>query len=182
MAELLDIYTEHDEPTGQTKFRSDIHKDGDWHRTVNVYVVNEKGEYLVLLCPPPRGLDSQVWGTRFGGHVSAGQTYDEAVVREFKEETGLSVALADFTSLGIYPFERNSWNREHTKIFYYLFTGDIKDLVLDSEEVVRVEWMSAQEIIDSMQQQARQWATTHSDFEFVHGMYQKAYPAGLRLS
>ncbi len=177
--ELIDVYTEANEATGIIKTRADIHRDGDWHRTVNVYIVDEKMQYLVLLCPPPKGGDKRIWGNRFGGHVSAGQDYDETPQRELKEEIGLSVAFNDLMPLGVFSFVRSERNREHVKIFYYIYSGSLEDLILEPTEVLEVEWMDAEAILESMRAGTRHWLTTPGDFEFVRSLYE-GYQRGKR--
>jgi len=48
MEEYLDILDAHGNKIGQTKEKSQVHKDGDWHRSVHVWFLNSHrgGNYL----------------------------------------------------------------------------------------------------------------------------------------
>ena len=37
--ELFDVVDERGQPTGVVKRRADVHRDGDWHRAVHVWIV-----------------------------------------------------------------------------------------------------------------------------------------------
>ncbi len=52
---------------------------------VNALVVNERGELLMQRRPPGRENGGQ-WDKSVGGHVSAGESFDETLVREAGEE------------------------------------------------------------------------------------------------
>ena len=47
--EYLDIVDGEGEPTGRTKARSLVHRDGDLHRTSHVWIARRKGGRLQLL-------------------------------------------------------------------------------------------------------------------------------------
>ena len=93
MDELLDIVDENNKSSGFTKPRSEVHRDGDWHRTVHIYIFDDKGKLLVQKRSLKKDLNPGLWDIRFGGHISAGQNMDEAVLRETQEETGLRLEL-----------------------------------------------------------------------------------------
>lgn len=42
--EWLDIVDENGEPTGVVKERSEVHRDGDLHRTAHVWIVRDNAE------------------------------------------------------------------------------------------------------------------------------------------
>jgi isopentenyldiphosphate isomerase len=90
-------------PTGVAKRRGDVHRDGDWHGALHVWVggVGTDGLGFALLQRRsatkdtwPRALDVAV-----GGHLRAGETLVEAM-REAEEEIGLAVSLDDAVRLG----------------------------------------------------------------------------------
>lgn len=91
--ELFDIVNEDGSPTGRTKRRADVHRDGDWHRAIHIWVwgVDEDGAYLLM---NQRGRHKDTWplalDATVGGHLGAGETVEDAY-REVEEEIGVPV-------------------------------------------------------------------------------------------
>jgi isopentenyldiphosphate isomerase len=92
--ELFDIVDEDGRPTGRTKRRADVHRDGDWHRAIHIWVwgVDAEGPYLLM---NQRGRRKDTWplalDATVGGHLVAGETVEDAY-REVEEELGITVA------------------------------------------------------------------------------------------
>lgn len=91
--ELFDIVNEDGSPTGRTKRRADVHRDGDWHRAIHIWVwgVDDDGPYLLM---NQRGRHKDTWplalDATVGGHLGAGETVEDAY-REVEEEIGIAV-------------------------------------------------------------------------------------------
>jgi len=105
-AELFDIVRADGTPTGETKARAAVHRDGDWHRAVHVWVAGidqSSGGATPFLLVQRRGMEKDTWPGRFdatvGGHLGAGEGIAEAL-RESEEEIGIVVELADLRFLG----------------------------------------------------------------------------------
>lgn len=89
--ERFDIVTADGRPTGRTKARWEVHRDGDWHRSIHVWVYGI-GNAQPFLLMNQRGLDKDNWpgvlDATVGGHLSAGETVADAY-REMEEEIGI---------------------------------------------------------------------------------------------
>jgi isopentenyldiphosphate isomerase len=156
MPELLDIYDAEDKPLGIAKPRVDVHRDGDWHRTAHVCVVNPRGEYLVHLRSPLKDSKPSCWDTRFGGHVAAGAGYLDTALRELQEEVGITTRPS---RLIVGPRERydGTANREHTQVYFFRFGGKTSDLRFNDNEVVDVKWMRPEDIVASIEALPSDW-------------------------
>jgi isopentenyldiphosphate isomerase len=172
MAELLDLYDSDDKPLGATKARADVHRDGDWHRTAHIYVVNEHGDFLVHLRSPLKDSKPNRWDTRFGGHVTAGMDYKETAIQELEQEIGLRVT-ADQLILGPQKSYNGVTNREHTQTYFHLFNGAVRELHFNDNEVVEVEWMSPDKIVIAMNQVPEEWADSAQGFQKIQEFYLK---------
>jgi isopentenyldiphosphate isomerase len=101
--ERFDVVRADGLPIGVSKPRAEVHRDGDWHRSVHVWVagIDQAGESF-LVCQR-RGLGKDTWPGRLdatvGGHLRAGEEVEEAL-RECDEEMGVAVALTDLRPLG----------------------------------------------------------------------------------
>src|SRR4030042_5950600 len=97
-AEYLDVVDKNNNPTSEKRVRSEIHSQGIWHRTAHIYLFREHKdnvEFLVHLRSEKKDLNPSKWDTRFGGHLKAGQSVEDAVVSELKDEIGLDVNVSD---------------------------------------------------------------------------------------
>lgn len=98
--EMFDLYDESGRPLGRAKAREEVHRDGDWHRSANVWIFTGKAR---LLCQR-RALDKDTWPGRLdasiGGHYSSGEGLD-GVVREAREELGMAIEMDELISLGL---------------------------------------------------------------------------------
>ncbi len=101
--ELFDLIDECGLPLGRTKPREQVHRDGDWHRSLHLWVVlHAEGEPPRLLLQR-RSATKDTWPNRLdvsvAGHLTAGETEDQAL-REAEEELGLRVAAHEAIRIG----------------------------------------------------------------------------------
>jgi isopentenyldiphosphate isomerase len=172
MEEIFDVVDENDRPLGITKPRSEVHRSGLWHRVVHIYLFNDHDEYLVHQRATTKDLNPNLWDTRFGGHVLSGEHYDTAVVRELRDEIGLEVPLSNFISGEIYARDGGT-NREFTKVYYYPFRGDVRQLSFSDGEVQRVKWMNKSEIEKALSGHPEEWAPHIEGFRTINAELEK---------
>ncbi len=92
MPEYFDVVDEYDRVTGKTT-RDEAHKKGEWHRVVYVFVFNSRGEVFIQHRSDNKDPDPGLWTSSASGHVSSGQSYNEAAIRETEEELGVKVEV-----------------------------------------------------------------------------------------
>lgn len=102
----------------------------------NMCMIKNKDQVLVLDRNDP------VWpGLTFpGGHVEAHESFHDSVIREVKEETGLTISHPQL--VGVKQFYDH--NDERYLVFFYIaeqFSGTVKE----SDEG-KLTWMSAKEL------------------------------------
>ncbi|HEU5318833.1 MAG TPA: NUDIX domain-containing protein [Chloroflexota bacterium] len=101
--ELFDVLDSRGNPTGRTKRRADVHRDGDWHRAFHCWVLDESDPAAPYLLYQRRGAHKDTWPSKLdvtvGGHYAHGETLRD-VVREVEEEIGRVVGLEDLAHLG----------------------------------------------------------------------------------
>lgn len=85
--------------------------------SVRALVRDRDGRCLVIR----RSRESSFWPGRWdlpGGKLDPGETFDGALVREVKEETGLDVGLAEFAGAA-------GWELPHIRLVFVCMTADI---------------------------------------------------------
>lgn len=88
--EWFPVVNENGEETGKA-LRSVCH-DGKsmlLHPVVHLHLFNTKGELFMQKRVKTKDIQPGKWDTSVGGHVSVGETPDEALARETREELGL---------------------------------------------------------------------------------------------
>ena len=97
--EFWDIYDENKKPTGRTMKRNDwCLKDGEYHLTVLGVVARPDGTFLITKRVMTKAWAPGWWEVS-GGAAQAGEESYEAVLREVKEETGLTLTSYKFRGL-----------------------------------------------------------------------------------
>jgi isopentenyldiphosphate isomerase len=89
--EIFDVVNERDEVIGR-KPRSEVHRLGLLHRAVHVLVFNLRGEIFLQKRSMTKDREAGKWDSSTSGHVDSGEDYDTCVVRELREEIGLSLS------------------------------------------------------------------------------------------
>jgi len=86
--ELLDIINEASDVLEQVT-KKDAHTKGLLHKTVSALVVNSNGDHVLVKQASDRQ-DAGQYVVPVGGHLGAGESEENALKRETKEEIGLS--------------------------------------------------------------------------------------------
>lgn len=90
-AELWDLLDEDGMPVGATHVRGEKLPHGAFHRVVEIFTMNSKGELLITKRAPEKKPYPNMWEIT-GGAVVAGEDSLDAARRELREETGIEVA------------------------------------------------------------------------------------------
>lgn len=80
-------------------YRSEVHGDNSRHRAVHVLVFNNAGELYLQKRARSKDRHPLRWDSSAGGHVCAGENYDDAARRELQEELGIEVPLQRIVKL-----------------------------------------------------------------------------------
>jgi len=117
-------------------------KPGEWHRVVQVCVINSHGEMLVQLRSENKPDWPGVWDMSAGGSVLAGETSGQGASRELMEEVGIQ---HDFTNQR--PDVVISIQQGFFDVYVIRWDGDLSSLNLQTEEVADVRWATRQQLI-----------------------------------
>lgn len=86
--EWFDLMDATGRKTGEKKEREAVHRDGDWHQSVHVWVIRN-GEVLLQKRAADKECFPGCWDAACTGHVSAGEDILEGALRELREEIGV---------------------------------------------------------------------------------------------
>ena len=141
--ERLRIYTPAGKPTRSFKPRGEVHRDGDWHGTVHLWVMNSSNELLFQQRSTSAELHPGLWDVSAAGHMVGEDSLIQTLKREAFEELGITISTAATKPLFTLKTELHTMGL-HECVFQhiYLLHKDIADdeLCLQTAEVAAIAW------------------------------------------
>ncbi|SFF23530.1 NUDIX hydrolase [Spirosoma endophyticum] len=152
MEEYFDVYKPTSEASGLIKPKSEVHKNGYWHKSFHCWIIytDSKGEDYILL--QQRDPFVKSWPGKFdtsaAGHYMAGEGI-EGGLRELKEELGIMVTEADLIPLGlrvcVNEFDPASLNYEFQDVYFLVDRRSLLDYSMALGEVAGLVAVPVQE-------------------------------------
>ena len=114
------------------------------HPVVHLHVFNSKGELYLQHRPAWKDIQPDKWDTACGGHVDLGESVNQALHREVREELGIT----DFEpeSLGHYVLESQR-EKELVYVHRCVYDGEVKP---SQEELAGGRFWSKEEIKENI--------------------------------
>ena len=153
--DLFEILNEDGTPTGITKKRALVHRDGDLHGASHIFVTRlHQGRIQVLLQKRSQDKDSfPGWlDTSSAGHLDPGESFDQGAQRELSEELGLTGVAPRFLFIQHQDYEKVF----HGEVFHdreidyvYMIELDQPEEAFQIEacELQSVHWLDARNIV-----------------------------------
>ena len=138
--ELFDVVNERDQVL-RSATRRDVHAQKLLHRAVHIFIFNSNGEIFLQQRSLLKDLEPGVWSASCSGHVDAGESYDDAAVRELSEEIGLVLPKKPERWLRLSACEETG----HEFLWIYRAKSD-GPLSLNAAEVMDGGWFAIEQI------------------------------------
>lgn len=140
--ELWDIYDLHRAKTGRTVVRGEAMGCDEYHMVVAACIFDSRGRLLIQQRQSFKEGFPNLWDVTAAGSALQGETSQQAMERELREELGLTLDLE-----GIRPNLTMNFDRGFED--YYLLERDVDltTLRLQPEEVQSVKWATLDEIL-----------------------------------
>lgn len=168
--EYCDLYDEHRRPLGRTANRKDPPLPGEYHVAVGVWIFDGDGRILLTRRAACKSFAPGLWENT-GGHVIAGETSLEAIVRELYEETGIVALPEEFHYLGTSVVPHCFGDN------YYLIRDiDVKDIRFQPGETDAAAWVTLEEF-EAMATDGRLAKSVYEQLS----QYRAAFDAALKI-
>ena len=146
MDELIDVVDKNGKPTGISELKSIIHKKGLYHHTVHVWFYTKSGKILLSQRSAKKTICPLLWDVSVAGHVDAGETIEQAAIRETMEEIGLDIPKQKLKMIGVFECFQNYNNGIIDNEFHNTFIVELKasftKLVPNDDEVEAIKLVS----------------------------------------
>lgn len=140
--ELIDFYDKNGVYQGKID-KAIAHKNGLWHKSVHVWIINDKKEILFQKRCSEKKFFPGYWDCSFAGHIGAGEDSLTSAIREGQEELGLILNKNDLQ----YAFtikEQFTWkdiiSREFVDVYIMKANIDVNNLTFQKEEVASAKY------------------------------------------
>ncbi len=167
--EFLDVLTPDGERTGTAKPRDEIHKDGSWHASVHIWVL-DGDEVLLQKRSDNKESFPGLYDLSAAGHVRTGETPEEAAVRETYEEIGLSLTPDELHPVMVRKI-RYRHNEFVSNEFNYVYVvraakGSWK-IRLQTEEVAEAHWMKLTDLQTDLEKEPSKYCIDPAEEELI---------------
>lgn len=150
MSEYFDVLNEFGDYTNKVETREECHKKGLWHKAVVIFIIsNDNKRILLQQRSATKKLWPNLWDITAGGHVLAGELGYQTVIRETKEEIGIDIKMQELVFIGSTISENKSGdiiNRHFNEYYIVHKDVDIKDIVLQEDEVQDIRWFDKEDV------------------------------------
>ena len=148
-SELLDYFDDQGNYLGVAP-RSKVHSEGLWHKTSQVWVLNEAGELLLQLRSSSKACFPNRWDISSAGHIPAGSLPLESAVRELEEELGVQKEPKDLEFLfeHIQPYIGESHVDREIAHVYLTRVARSFSFSLQTSEVAAVRWIHYSKLME----------------------------------
>jgi isopentenyldiphosphate isomerase len=140
--EIIDIYDGTGKPLNIAKPKSEVHKNGYWHKSFHCWVIYKDfvGKDFIVL--QKRSSNKKTWATKLditaAGHIISGEGL-EGGLREIKEEIGLDITHEKLIPLGtrvcVEEFDPNAINHEFQDVFFLVDNRPLSTYKMQEDEV-----------------------------------------------
>lgn len=140
--ELVDVVDAHENVLSVVTKKL-AHEDGLLHKVVIGQVIDSRGRWLLVEQASDRQ-DAGQYVCPIGGHVTSGETNEQALAREAEEELGLTEHLK-YTEVGTSIFNREILGRKENHLFI-VYTVHTDTLPTLGAEAVHYKYFTIEEI------------------------------------
>ncbi len=134
---MLDVLDASGEPTSITKSRLEVHRDGDWHWAVHLWLVTGDGSVLLQRRSGEKRFEPGRVDVSVGGHLQAGEDW-LAVLREASEELSVELRPDQLQRLRTLRSQRHypsGVDREFQDVFFAVHDAPLSSYRLNCGEV-----------------------------------------------
>lgn len=177
--EYFDILDDNGNKTGKIKLRSEVHRDGDWHKAVHIWILNQSGDILLQRRSATKDSNPNMLDISCAGHLSAGDNSIGGAIRELKEELNLDINPEELKY--IKTLKRSSKytasfiNNEFDDIYILRTNKSIQDMKYQREEISEIFFVKYKEFKKMVNNKQPDLLRHDDEFEILFNMFDSEF-------
>ena len=177
--EYFDILDEKGNKTGKTKLRSEVHRDGDWHKAVHIWIINNDGDILLQRRCATKDSNPNMLDISSAGHLSAGDDSITGAIRELKEELNLDINPKDIhfikTLKRSSKYTETFINNEFDDLYIVRTNKKIDDMKFQEEEISEIMYVPYKKFKEMVNNKQPDLLRHDDEFEILFNMFDKEF-------
>lgn len=177
--EYFDVLDENGNKTGETKLRNEVHRDGDWHKAVHIWIINDKGDILLQRRCATKDSIPNMLDISCAGHLVAGDDSLTGAIRELKEELNIEIKPSDLQL--IKTIKRSSKytstfiNNEFDDLYILRTTKKIEDMKYQEEEISEIFFVPYKEFKNMVNNRQPDLLRHDEEFEILFELFDNEF-------
>lgn len=177
--EYFDLLDEKGNKTGKIKLRSEVHRDGDWHKAVHIWIINNKGDVLLQRRCATKDSNPNMLDISSAGHLSAGDDSLSGAIRELKEELNLDVDKGELQF--IKTLKRSSKytstfiNNEFDDLYILRTDKTINDMKFQEDEISEIFFVPYKKFKEMVNNKQPDLLMHDEEFEILFELFDNEY-------
>lgn len=171
--EFLNLIDEKARITADSKPRTLVHRDGELHPTVHIWMIKRRDMGVFVLLQKrahEKDINPDCYDVSAAGHVSEGEEFRHTALKEVREELGLDINRSQLEFIGLKRAEYNNGDihdNELVAVYICRENINIEDLTLQSSEVSEVCWAEIDELISIMKYEDIPNCISHKELDMI---------------
>lgn len=177
--EYFDILDEKGNKTGKIKLRNEVHKDGDWHKAVHIWIINDKGDILLQRRCATKDSNPNMLDISCAGHLTAGDDSLTGAIRELNEELDLDVKPSELqyikTIKRTSKYTATFINNEFDDLYILRTTKNIEDMKYQEEEISEIFFVPYKEFKNMVNNKQPDLLRHDEEFEILFDLFDNEF-------
>lgn len=174
--EYIDIIDANGNSTGKKKPRNEAHRDGDWHKAVHVWILNDNGEILIQKRAKTTDSFKNLWDVSVVGHMQSSEKSTDAAVREIKEELGIHAKTEELTPFFTIKNQLKDGafiDNQYSDVYLFYYRGESAVLRKQKDEVSEIKFISLEHLEKLIQKETSSFVPRDEEYKKMFDILRK---------
>jgi len=149
--EFLDLVDEDDNVIDKDERENITSLNQKNYRVINIFIFNSEGKMIIPRRSSNRRIFPDCYDFSVGGHVSSGESYEEAAYKELREELGIENVILE--EIGYFhPKDLNT--SSFSKLYRLVYDGELN---IDRDGISEIHYFTIDEIIKLLKENPKKF-------------------------